>query len=112
MMKATFGKGFARAMAAVGAAGTAAAAAVGAAGEGQHGTSSISVSVSGGSGSAHVSAIGTGAAPGATSGVLIVGDKLWIDGREIEDGMTAYTAPNGRNYRIHREDGRVSVTTE
>jgi hypothetical protein len=56
-------------------------------------------------------AAAAGKAPGISSDVVIVGDRLWIDGEEIPAGLDSYTAPNGRSYTIRREQGGVWVST-
>lgn len=115
VMKEKFGKNFARAMAAaatagVGAGAAAATARFGVAGEAQHGTSGFTISSGGGS--ARVSVEGIGAEPGTVSGVVIVGQTVWIDGTELDPGVSTYTGTSGRKYRIQREGGRVSVISE
>lgn len=105
-----FGAAFAKAVAG-GAAGAAAfASAAGVAGEGQQGHNTVSISSS--SAGAGASVVVTGARQGGVGNVTIVAGKVWIDGTEIPEDATEYTAPSGRTYKIHRRDGRVDVTTE
>lgn len=52
-------------------------------------------------------------APGANiEGVTIINGKLWIDGKEIPPGVKSYKSPKtGKLYRIERQGGNVSVTS-
>jgi hypothetical protein len=115
-MKAKFGKGFAKAMAGVGAAAAAATGATGWAGEAQSGANVVTVTSSGGAG-ATVSVTGVSSStkstgPGNTGSVVVVGRQVWIDGEAIPEETEHYVSASGRQYRIHRENGRVSVNSD
>jgi hypothetical protein len=111
MKKPIFGKGFAKAMAGAGAAAAAAGSAAGWAAEGQSGVNAVTITSSGG-GSATVSVTGVSSAAGQAGSVTVVGGKVWIDGEAIPEDATSHVSPSGRSYKIHRDNGRVWVTTE
>ena len=114
-MKAKFGRGFAKAMAGVGAAAAAATGATGWAGEAQSGANVVTVTSSGGAG-ATVSVTGVSSTGNARAGnagsVVVVGRQVWIDGEAIPEETEYYVSASGRRYRICRENGRVSVSSE
>ncbi len=110
MKKPMFGKGFAKAMAGAGAA--AAASGAGWAAEGQSGVNAVTVTSTGGSGAATVSVTGVSSASGKTGNVVIVGSQVWIDGVAIPEDAVSHSSASGRTYKIHRDNGRVSVTSE
>ena len=112
MKKPMFGKSFAKAMARAGAAAAAAASATGWAGQGQTGINTVTVNTSGGAGSASVSVTGMSSVSGKSGSVVVVGDRVWIDGEEIPADVPSHVSPSGRSYKIHRDNGKVSVTSE
>lgn len=48
------------------------------------------------------------------SGITIINDRLWINGREVARGTTRYTAhQTGKRYRIQwGKNGNIAVTEE
>lgn len=63
----------------------------------------------GGSATANIGGIGSGA---SVEGIAVINGDVFVDGEKVPVGVTRFTSKRGQKYRIERDHGSVRVDTE